>query len=100
YRTPTLLGHSVGRIENGELVIETALITPDRVSDGTQVGHSSELRGIERYAVQDNPRRLELTLTLVDPVTFTEPLEVTKTWLYTPDVELVQDTCFQQPGKP
>ncbi len=44
--------------------------------------------------------RLELTLTLQDPVTFTQPLVVTKTWLQTPDVELVQDTCFQQPGKP
>jgi hypothetical protein len=55
---------------------------------------------VERYTVRDNPRRLELTLTLEDPVTFRAPLVVTKTWLYTPDVELVQDTCFQQPGKP
>ena len=58
------------------------------------------LKAVERYVVRDNPRRLELTLTLTDPVTFTKPLVVTKTWLYTPDVELVQDTCNQQPGKP
>jgi hypothetical protein len=25
---------------------------------------------------------------------------VTKTWLATPDVELLQDSCSQQPGKP
>jgi hypothetical protein len=31
---------------------------------------------------------------------FTEPLVITKTWLATPDIELVQDTCNQQPGKP
>lgn len=100
HQTPSLLGHSVGRIENGELVVETELVTPDRISDATLVGHSGELRAIERYSVRDNPRRLELTVTLEDPVMFTGSLVLTKTWLYTPDVELVQDTCFQQPGKP
>ena len=100
FRTPTLLGHSVGRIEDGVLVIETERVTPDRVSDATNIGHSGELTAVERYVVRDDPRRLELTLTLEDPVTMTEPLVVTKTWLATPETELVIDTCFQQPGKP
>jgi hypothetical protein len=100
HRTPTLLGHAVGRVENGMLIVETERVTPDRISDTSRIGHSSELKGVERYMLRDNPRRLELTLTLEDPVMFTEPLVVTKTWLYTPGVELVQDTCFQQPGKP
>lgn len=98
--TPTLLGHSVGRVENGVLIVETARVTPDLLSDMTHIGHSGELTAVERYTVRQNPHRLELTLTLTDPVTFTKPLVVTKTWLYTPDVELVQDTCSQQPGKP
>jgi hypothetical protein len=100
YATPSLLGHSVGRVENGALIVETARVTPDLVSDGSRAGHSGELTAVERYTVRDNPRRLELTLTLTDPVTLTKPLVVTKTWLYTPAVELVQDTCSQQPGKP
>lgn len=100
HKTPTLLGHSVGRVENGALIVETALVTPDLLSDTSQVGHSDELTAVERYTLRDKPRRLELTLTLTDPVTFTKPLVVTKTWLHTPDVEIVQDTCSQQPGKP
>jgi hypothetical protein len=100
HRTPSLLGHSVGRVENGALIVETTLVTPDLISDMSQAGHSGELTAVERYTVRQNPHRLELTLTLRDPVTFTKPLVVTKTWLYTPDVELVQDTCSQQPGKP
>ena len=99
-RTPSLLGHAVGHVENGELVVETALLTPDLISDSSQLGHSGELTAVERYSVRDNPRRLEVTLTLTDPVMFRKPLVVTKTWLYTPDVEIVQDTCSQQPGKP
>lgn len=99
HRTPSLLGHSVGRVENGVLIVETERVTPDRISDASRLGHSGALKGVERYTVRDDPRRLEVTLTLEDPATFTEPLVVTKTWLYTPGVELVQDTCFQQPGK-
>jgi hypothetical protein len=100
HRTPSLLGHSVGRVENGELIVETAVVTPDLISDEAQAGHSGALTAVERYAVRENPRRLELTFTLTDPAMFTQPLVVTKTWLYTPEIELVQDTCNQQPGKP
>ena len=100
HRTPSLLGHSVGRIENGALIVETARVTPDLISDSSLAGHSGELTAVERYTVRDNPRRLELTLTLTDTAMFTKPLVVTKTWLDTPDVALVQDTCSQQPGKP
>jgi hypothetical protein len=100
HATPTLLGHSVGRVEDGTLTVETRNVTPDRISDATQAGHSGELTAVERYVVRDDPRRLELTLTLMDPVMFTAPLVITKTWLYTPDVEIVQDTCSQQPGRP
>lgn len=100
HNTPSLLGHSVGRVENGALIVETKRVTPDLISDTSQAGHSGELTAVERYTVRQNPHRLELTLTLTDPVTFTKPLVVTKTWLYTPDVEIVQDTCSQQPGKP
>ncbi len=100
HSTPSLLGHSVGRVESGALIVETTRVTPDLILDTSQAGHSGELAAVERYTVRDNPRRLELTLTLTDPVTFTKPFVITKTWLYTPDVELVQDTCSQQPGKP
>jgi hypothetical protein len=99
-RTPSLLGHAVGRVDNGALIVETALVTPDLISDTSQAGHSGDLTAVERYTVHDNPRRLELTLTLTDRAMFRKPLVITKTWLYTPDVEIVQDTCSQQPGKP
>lgn len=98
FQSPSMLGHSVGRVEDGALIIETARVTADRISDGSQAGHSGELTGVERYTVHDNPQRLELRLALEDPVTLTEPYVVTKTWLFTPEVELLQDTCGDLPG--
>jgi hypothetical protein len=99
YMTPTMLGHSVARIEDGALVIETSGVLPDRFSDFSQGGYTGALTAEERYTIHENPRRLELTLTLTDPVVLTEPHVMTKTWLYTPDVELVQDVCSEYPGK-
>lgn len=97
--TPTLLGHSVGRVEDGALVVETARVNPGWFSDYSHGGYSAELTGVERYVVRDDPRRLELTLTLEDPVTLTAPYVIEKTWLFTPDVELVEDRCSALPGK-
>lgn len=98
HQSPSLLGHSVGRVEGGTLIIETARVTADRISDATQAGHSGQLTGVERYTVRNDPRRLELELTVEDPVTLTEPYVVTKTWLATPEVELLQDSCGDLPG--
>jgi hypothetical protein len=98
-QTPSLLGHSVGRIEDGELIVETTAINPGWISDFSRGGHSGELTAVERYRVAENPRRLELELTLEDPVTLTEPYTIIKTWLYTPEVELLIDRCGELPTK-
>jgi len=99
YRTPGLIGHSVGHFEDGTLVVETARVTPDRISDFSQGGYSDELTAVERYTIRDNPRRLELEMTIEDPVTLTRPYVISKAWLYTPEVELVEDRCAERPGK-
>lgn len=98
FLTQSLLGHAVGRVEDGALIIETSGVVPDRFSDATQGGYGLGLTGVERYTVHENPRRLELELTLEDPEMLTEPYVVTKTWLYTPEIELVQDSCGDLPG--
>jgi hypothetical protein len=100
YETPTLLGHSVGKIEDGVLVVETTRVNPAWISDATHAGHSAELKAVERYTIRDDPRRLDLELTLEDPVVLTKPYVIAKTWLATPDADLVIDSCRDIPGKP
>jgi len=68
HRVGTLLGHSVGHIEDGALVVETAQINPGWIDDSSHAAHTGALTAVERYTVHENPRRLELTLTLDDPL--------------------------------
>ncbi len=92
--TPTRLGHSIGRYEGDALVIETKAVEPGlyyKFQSGG--GHSAEAVFRERYVAREEPRRLELELTVTDAVTLFEPHVLYKTWLWTPDVQLVEDRC-------
>lgn len=98
---PTPLGHSIGRFEGDALVVETVGLGPDIfysfVSGG---GYSDQARGMERYTLAEHPRRLTLELTIEDPVMLREPYTIVKTWLYTPDMQLVEDSCEDVPAQP
>jgi hypothetical protein len=95
---PSSLGYSVGRFENEALVVETTALIGDFYP--LRLGSYSDAATIhERYEVQDDPRRLELELTITDPVTLKAPYVWTKTWLDTPNIELLEDSCEDVPGE-
>jgi hypothetical protein len=97
---PTRLGYSVGRYEGDALVIETRGIEANLYYDfQSGGGHSAAATVTERYVIADNPRRLELDMTITDPTTLLEPHVIHKTWLATPDITLVEDRCGDVPGK-
>ena len=98
---PTPLGHSIGRYEGDALVVDTVGISPDiYYSFQSGGGYSDQTSVVERYTIAENPKRLLLQMAVTDPVTLREPQLFVKTWLWTPDVELVQDSCEDVPGKP
>lgn len=96
---PSPLGYSVGRYDGDSLVVETSGLVPDFLYIGGG-RHSGEARGTERYTLANDPRRLDLELTVEDPVMLREPFVITKTWLYTPDKELLADSCEDRPAQP
>jgi hypothetical protein len=97
----TPLGHSIGRYEGGALVVETVGISPDiYYSFQSGGGYSDQASVVERYTIAQNPKRLLLEMAVTDPVTLREPQVFIKTWLWTPEVELVEDSCEDVPGKP
>jgi hypothetical protein len=97
---PTRLGHSVGRYDGDALVVETKGIEANLYFDfQSGGGHSAQATVVERYKIADDPRRLELDMTVTDPVTLLEPHVIHKTWLATPEIQLVEDRCGDVPGK-
>ncbi|MEP7314502.1 MAG: hypothetical protein ABI859_18105 [Pseudomonadota bacterium] len=101
---PTPLGHSIGRYEGSMLIVETVAIAADQlVMLGAPNlwwgGFADGTTAVERYSIEEDPRRLVVDLTITDPVTLTKPYLWTKTWLFTPDVELIEDSCEEVPGQ-
>jgi hypothetical protein len=91
------MGYSVGRYENGALVVETTAIAANlgpwgvgfpaggEVFDGR---HSDRLHSIERYTRSDDGQRLILSITLEDPWALTAPVTFKKVWHWAPDQEI------------
>jgi len=97
--TSSLLGYSVGQYVGNALVIETTgLLANILTTDG--VPHSDRLRVLERYSLADDGERLELEMTLIDPVMFTAPVVLTKAWLRTPQETILAEPCEVVSGRP
>ncbi len=73
------LGYSTGRLENGELIIETKLLTQTtRDFNGEPI--SEKATTIERYQLSDNGKRLSVVLTLHDPENYERPPIRRRVW--------------------
>jgi hypothetical protein len=95
----TSQGASIGRLEQGTLVVETTGIAAGRLSGWLgSIPHSEALRATERYSLGLNGRSLELVLELDDPETFTRPLVVTKRWLRAPRARRAAYQCDVMSG--
>ena len=91
---PTRLGHSIGRWEGDALIIETSGIARHL---GQEFEYSDQLRVTERYTRTQDGMMLQLTATLVDPVTLREPLVLKKIWRWSPSSEIAPYTSCERP---
>jgi hypothetical protein len=69
---PSPLGYSVGRWEGDTLVVETTRINYPYFNSGG-APQSENVHVVERFAVSDDQGELDVSMTINDPVTFTEP---------------------------
>ncbi len=79
----SLLGHSVGRWEGDTLVVETTRIDYPHF-DKTGIPQTQAVHNLERFTVNGEGSRLDYAVTVTDPAIFTEPVEMTKAWVYRP----------------
>jgi hypothetical protein len=74
------LGYSVGRWEEGALVVETSRVDwPWFDNRGTPQSPNVEI--VERFSLSDDQSRLDWEFTIIDSATFTEPAVMRGYWL-------------------
>jgi len=89
------MGHSIGRFEDGVLIVDTA-----NFAEGVLVGstlHTDQMRMIEKISVTPDKGRLRVEWTVNDPAFFAEPLTGSQE-LHPTDQEIIRYECI--PGVP
>ncbi|MFL2554895.1 MAG: DUF6152 family protein [Candidatus Rariloculaceae bacterium] len=93
-RPASLLGRSVGRWEGDTLVVDTSGISYPHF-DKTGIPQTEAAIYEERFSVSADGSQLNYVAIVTDPATFTEPTELTKTWVWRPGEELRPYNCTQ-----
>ena len=88
----TLLGHSTGYWEDETLVVATMNMEAN-VLDFLGTPFSSAINLVERFTPSADGRRLDYTLSITDPQTFTEPFEVERFWIWRPEIAVNPYEC-------
>jgi hypothetical protein len=80
-------GYSIGRWEGRTLSVETTAFAPSPKGLGFGLPSSAGKRVVERFTLGADGLTLEYAATLEDPAYLTEPVSMTSTWSYRPDLE-------------
>ena len=90
---PTFLGDSIGRWEGDTLVVDTVGLNDRTFIDDEGSSHSTQLHTIERYRKIDGGAKLELIMTVEDPVTLEHPYSYRRIYHWRPDVRPQEYIC-------
>jgi hypothetical protein len=89
---PSPVGYSVGRWEGDVLLVTTTHVDwPYYSNDG--MPQSGQVRYFERFSVSDNGRTLNYSITINDPVIFTQPFTMDRFREAAPGVEIEPFDC-------
>jgi hypothetical protein len=88
----TLLGRSKGRWDGETLIVTTTRIDwPYLDSSGVPQGPSAAI--VERFTPTSDGTRLNYTMAITDPATFTMPIELTRSWVWRPEETVKPYNC-------
>jgi hypothetical protein len=96
---PTYSGHSIGHWEGETLVVDTVGMRADTVFDVTTAPHSDKIHVTERLR-RLSPTKFEDRLTVEDPIAFTKPWVVVRTYDLKPDWKILEYVCEENNRNP
>jgi hypothetical protein len=86
------MGYSNGRIENGEVVVETKLLTHTiRDFNGEPISENAQI--VERYRLSDEGNRLSMVMTLHDPENYERAPIRRRVWTRNDDAVIYPFEC-------
>jgi hypothetical protein len=91
----TQFGFSRGRFEGETLVVETDHIQA-QYFDPDGVPQSEQMRTVERLTPNAAYDRLEYRITVTDPVYFTEPFDLTRYFVWKPEMNVHPYECLER----
>lgn len=90
---PSPQGHSIGRWEDGALIVDTVAFAEQQSVNGQGVPSSPQKHTIERYALTSDGTRLTIDVFLEDPVYLAEPFSGQLEWQYSPMLSFHRYNC-------
>ena len=96
---PTYEGHSIGRWEGDTLVVDTVGMRGDTVYDVSAAPHSDQVHVVERIS-RISPTKMEDLLTVTDPIAFTRPWVVRRTYDLKTDWAIIEYVCADNNRNP
>jgi len=90
---PTNQGHSVGRWEDGVLVVDTALLAEHPSGNGRGVPSGPRKHLVERYSLSEDRTRAIVEVVLEDPDYLAEPFSGRIGMVYQPHLQLYRYDC-------
>jgi hypothetical protein len=95
---PNLLGRSQGRWDGATLVVTTDRITW-RYFDASGIPQGSSSKIVERFTPTSDGSRLNYAVTITDLETFTQPLELKRSWVFRPGETVKPYNCIDKKPK-
>ncbi|MEO8466081.1 MAG: DUF6152 family protein [Gammaproteobacteria bacterium] len=89
---PSALGYSVGRWEDGTLVVTTTKSIWGHF-DSVGIPLTTAAVMVERFTPSADGARLDYILSVTDAATFTMPVELKKAWIWRPEVTIGKFEC-------
>lgn len=87
---PSMLGHSIGRIVDDVLIVDTIGFVPTRWGIWDGLDSSSQKRVVERYTLEDDGYRLRVEFTVTDPEYLSAPWSQTHVKRYVPGYAITE----------
>ncbi|MDB4512095.1 DUF6152 family protein [Arenicella sp.] len=91
--SPSMLGHSIGRFEEDELIIDTYGFKPGVLLTHPGVLHTDQLRVIERFNVNQDTGVMTMEWTATDPNYFAKP-QTKRTYFVRSNIPLGKFDCM------